>query len=66
VERAVRDGYDVRGIMYWTLVDNFEVRCRRKLFLRFTCMTTQCDHAMMANMRNACRFQCQNTQFFRK
>ncbi|KAK9917329.1 hypothetical protein WJX75_003166 [Coccomyxa subellipsoidea] len=24
VERAVRDGYDVRGIMYWTLVDNFE------------------------------------------
>jgi beta-glucosidase/6-phospho-beta-glucosidase/beta-galactosidase len=25
VERAVRDGYDVRGIMYWTLVDNFEV-----------------------------------------
>lgn len=25
VERAVRDGYDVRGLMYWTLVDNFEV-----------------------------------------
>lgn len=27
VERAVRDGMDVRGLMYWTLVDNFEVRC---------------------------------------
>ena len=26
VERAVRDGMDVRGLMYWTLVDNFEVR----------------------------------------
>ena len=25
VERAVRDGIDVRGLMYWTLVDNFEV-----------------------------------------
>lgn len=25
VERAVRDGYDVRGLMYWTLIDNFEV-----------------------------------------
>ena len=25
VERAVRDGMDVRGLMYWTLVDNFEV-----------------------------------------
>ena len=25
VERAVRDGLDVRGLMYWTLVDNFEV-----------------------------------------
>ena len=24
VERAVRDGLDVRGLMYWTLVDNFE------------------------------------------
>ena len=24
VERAVRDGMDVRGLMYWTLVDNFE------------------------------------------
>ena len=24
VERAVKDGYDVRGFMYWTLVDNFE------------------------------------------
>lgn len=21
---AVRDGYDVKGLMYWTLVDNFE------------------------------------------
>ena len=25
VEHAVADGYDVRGLMYWTLVDNFEV-----------------------------------------
>ena len=24
VEKAVQDGYDVRGFMYWTLVDNFE------------------------------------------
>jgi beta-glucosidase/6-phospho-beta-glucosidase/beta-galactosidase len=24
VERAVKDGYDVRGFMYWTLIDNFE------------------------------------------
>ncbi|KAK9814269.1 hypothetical protein WJX72_003165 [[Myrmecia] bisecta] len=24
VERAVDDGYDVRGYMYWTLLDNFE------------------------------------------
>ncbi|CAK0742117.1 hypothetical protein CVIRNUC_001373 [Coccomyxa viridis] len=24
VEHAVADGYDVRGLMYWTLVDNFE------------------------------------------
>mmetsp|Transcript_28300 Transcript_28300/g.67275 ORF Transcript_28300/g.67275 Transcript_28300/m.67275 type:complete len:455 (-) Transcript_28300:91-1455(-) len=24
VKRAVKDGYDVRGVMYWTLVDNFE------------------------------------------
>ncbi|KAK9829708.1 hypothetical protein WJX72_007458 [[Myrmecia] bisecta] len=24
VERAVRDGFDVRGFMYWTVVDNFE------------------------------------------
>lgn len=24
VERAVQMGYDLRGIMYWTLVDNFE------------------------------------------
>jgi beta-glucosidase/6-phospho-beta-glucosidase/beta-galactosidase len=26
VIRAVNEGYDVRGFMYWTLVDNFEVR----------------------------------------
>lgn len=26
VEHAVADGYDVRGLMYWTLMDNFEVR----------------------------------------
>ena len=25
VEHAVADGYDVRGLMYWTLIDNFEV-----------------------------------------
>ena len=25
VEHAVADGYDVRGLMYWTLMDNFEV-----------------------------------------
>lgn len=25
LEHAVADGYDVRGLMYWTLVDNFEV-----------------------------------------
>ncbi len=24
VQKAVEDGYDVRGFMYWTLVDNFE------------------------------------------
>ena len=24
MERVVRDGYDLRGIMYWTLVDNWE------------------------------------------
>lgn len=24
VERAVKDGYDLRGFMYWTLIDNFE------------------------------------------
>lgn len=24
MERAVKDGYDLRGIMYWTLIDNFE------------------------------------------
>lgn len=24
VERAVQDGYDCRGFMYWTLIDNFE------------------------------------------
>ena len=24
VQRAVEDGYDVRGFFYWTLVDNFE------------------------------------------
>ena len=24
VQRAVQDGYDVRGFFYWTLVDNFE------------------------------------------
>lgn len=24
LEEAVADGADVRGIMYWTLVDNFE------------------------------------------
>ena len=24
MERAVRDGYDLRGVMYWTLIDNFE------------------------------------------
>ena len=28
VEHAVADGYDVRGLMYWTLMDNFEVRPR--------------------------------------
>lgn len=25
IERAVSDGYDVRGLMVWTLIDNFEV-----------------------------------------
>ncbi len=25
VEHAVADGYDVRGLLYWTLLDNFEV-----------------------------------------
>jgi beta-glucosidase/6-phospho-beta-glucosidase/beta-galactosidase len=24
IKGAVRDGHDVRGLMYWTLVDNFE------------------------------------------
>mmetsp|Transcript_47927 Transcript_47927/g.120006 ORF Transcript_47927/g.120006 Transcript_47927/m.120006 type:complete len:480 (-) Transcript_47927:368-1807(-) len=24
IKKAVHDGYDVRGLMYWTLVDNFE------------------------------------------
>ena len=24
MENAVKDGYDVRGFMYWTLIDNFE------------------------------------------
>jgi len=24
VERCVKDGFDLRGVMYWTLVDNFE------------------------------------------
>ena len=24
VERAARDGYDVRGLFFWTLLDNFE------------------------------------------
>eukprot|EP00951_Prasinocladus_malaysianus_P028432 scaffold259022_cov34-Prasinocladus_malaysianus.AAC.1 len=24
IERCVRDGYDLRGVMYWTLVDNYE------------------------------------------
>lgn len=26
IERAVREGYVVRGLMVWTLIDNFEVR----------------------------------------
>lgn len=25
IEHAVADGYDVRGLLYWTLIDNFEV-----------------------------------------
>ena len=24
IARAIRDGYDVRGVYYWTLIDNFE------------------------------------------
>jgi hypothetical protein len=24
IARAIRDGYDVRGVYYWTLMDNFE------------------------------------------
>lgn len=24
VARAIKDGYDLRGFMYWTIVDNFE------------------------------------------
>ena len=24
VEAAVKDGFDVRGFFYWTLIDNFE------------------------------------------
>ena len=27
--KAVRDGFDVRGFYYWTLVDNFEWNCGR-------------------------------------
>lgn len=40
VEHAISDGYDVRSFLYWTLVDNFEVRaaCLLKALLLHSCL----------------------------
>ena len=34
VEHAIADGHDVRSFLYWTLVDNFEVRAARPAAVR--------------------------------
>ena len=43
VEHAVADGYDVRGLMYWTLIDNFEVGLPLPIGMRMSILHPPCS-----------------------
>jgi hypothetical protein len=58
IERAIGDGFDVRGLMVWTLIDNFEARA---LMLPACAVPPAAAHAQLHSMAAAllCADTCQ-------